>query len=207
MKTTDLIPIVLYQLKDGDKYGLELVDAIKQVSNDKIEIKQPTLYPLLKKLEKSKFISSYWQDSEIGGKRHYYKITDNGLAQLDTFPSLEELIASALEENSSSNVSTDLVRKEPSTEDVNNKATDESPVNLPLSPSFSPFDALFKEDKEEPLTEENKVDNTVFVAEINEEIDNKVETVDDSVIASEIEQSSENKDSYKEETKEDVGSI
>lgn len=99
MKTTDLIPILLYELKTGDKYGLEIVEAIKNASNSQIEIKQPTLYPLLKKLEKSKFISSYWQDSEIGGKRHYYKITENGLVQLDTYPPLETLIENALKED------------------------------------------------------------------------------------------------------------
>ena len=92
MKTTDLIPILLYHLKDGDKYGLELVNACEECSNGVIKIKQPTLYSILKKLEKSHFISSYWKDSEIGGKRHYYKILDNGLAQLDTYPPLEDLI-------------------------------------------------------------------------------------------------------------------
>ncbi len=101
MKTTDLIPILLYQLKNGDKYGLELVESIKSVSAGQLEIKQPTLYPLLKKLEKSKFISSYWQDSEIGGKRHYYKITENGLLQLETYPPIEDLLNNALDDGDS----------------------------------------------------------------------------------------------------------
>lgn len=98
MKTVDLIPIILYQLKEEDKYGLEIVDAINKCSQNKIDVKQTTLYPLLKKLEKSRFISSYWQDSEIGGKRHYYKITENGLSQLETYPALTELLKN-LEEN------------------------------------------------------------------------------------------------------------
>lgn len=92
MKTTDLIPIILYQLVDSDKYGYEIIKQIESVSNGSITIKQPSLYSILKKLEQGKFISSYWQDSEIGGKRHYYKLTDNGRAQLDTYPPLEELI-------------------------------------------------------------------------------------------------------------------
>lgn len=93
MKTTDLIPILLYHLKDGDKYGLELVNACEECSDGNIKIKQPTLYSILKKLEKSRFITSYWKDSDIGGKRHYYKITDNGLAQLDTYPPLQDLVS------------------------------------------------------------------------------------------------------------------
>ncbi len=92
MKTTDLIPLILYQLADGDKYGYEIVKQIEDATSGTVIIKQPTLYSLLKKLEQGKFISSYWQDSEIGGKRHYYKLTDNGRAQLDTYPSFEQLV-------------------------------------------------------------------------------------------------------------------
>lgn len=92
MKTTDLIPLILYQLVDGDKYGYEIVKQIEDISNGSIVIKQPTLYSVLKKLEQGKFISSYWQDSEIGGKRHYYKLTENGKFQLDTYPALDVLI-------------------------------------------------------------------------------------------------------------------
>ncbi len=94
MKTTDLIPLILLELNDGDKYGFELTKSIETKSNGKIIIKQPTLYTVLKKLEKSKFISSYWQDSDIGGKRHYYKITDNGRLQVSTLPSFDILLNS-----------------------------------------------------------------------------------------------------------------
>ncbi|MBQ7880953.1 MAG: helix-turn-helix transcriptional regulator [Clostridia bacterium] len=93
MKTTDLIPLILYQLVDGDKYGYEIVKQIEDASSGNIIIKQPTLYSVLKKLEHGKFISSYWQDSEIGGKRHYYKLTENGKSQLDTYPSFEQLVS------------------------------------------------------------------------------------------------------------------
>lgn len=92
MKTTDLIPIILYQLVDGDKYGYEIIKQIQEKTNNQIEIRQPTLYGILRKLEQNKFILSYWKDSEIGGKRHYYSLTDNGKSQLDTYPALDVLI-------------------------------------------------------------------------------------------------------------------
>jgi len=98
MKTTDLIPLILLELKDCDKYGFELTKSIETKSAGKIIIKQPTLYTILKKLEKSKFISSYWKDSDIGGKRHYYKITENGLKQTSTLPSYNDLLAVACDE-------------------------------------------------------------------------------------------------------------
>lgn len=106
MKTTDLIPLVLYQLVDGDKYGYEIVKQIEDSSNGRISIKQPTLYSVLKKLEHGRIISSYWQDSEIGGKRHYYKLTDNGRAQLDTYPSFEQLIKDACDDSPTQSVDT-----------------------------------------------------------------------------------------------------
>ena len=96
MKTAFLIPLILLELNESDKYGIELTKSIETRSEGKIIIKQPTLYTILKKLEKSKFISSYWEDSDIGGKRHYYKITDNGKMQVSTLPSYEELIKNAV---------------------------------------------------------------------------------------------------------------
>lgn len=99
MKTVDLIPFILLELNESDKYGFELTKAIETKSSGKIIIKQPTLYTLLKKLEKSKFISSYWEDSEIGGKRHYYTLTQNGKLQVSTLPSYSVLLSKVLEED------------------------------------------------------------------------------------------------------------
>ncbi len=71
--------IILKALYHGDKYGLEIIQEIEEKSNGTYELKQPTLYSCLKRLETQGLISSYWKDSEIGGKRHYYKLTDEGL--------------------------------------------------------------------------------------------------------------------------------
>lgn len=134
MKTTDLIPLILYQLVDGDKYGYEIVKQIEDASNGTIIIKQPTLYSLLKKLEQGKFISSYWQDSEIGGKRHYYKLTDNGRAQLDTYPSFEQLLAE-VNQDDEIKLSQSTTDNTPTVDtnavlDVNNEPTVGEPVNI-----------------------------------------------------------------------------
>lgn len=80
MEITDYI---LLSLKDGHKYGLEIVDYILKSSNGQINVKQATLYGLLKKLEQKNLIDSYWKDSEIGGKRHYYLITESGEKYID----------------------------------------------------------------------------------------------------------------------------
>lgn len=92
MKTADLIPLILLELNSGNKYGLEITKSIEKRSGGKINIKQPTLYTVLKKLEKSSFITSYWLDSDIGGKRHYYKITENGKKQAATLPNYNTIL-------------------------------------------------------------------------------------------------------------------
>lgn len=70
--------IILKILFGGDKYGYEICKEVEERSNGTYELKQPTLYSCLKRLEDKGFISSYWEDSDIGGKRHYYKLTDSG---------------------------------------------------------------------------------------------------------------------------------
>lgn len=137
MKTADLIPFLLIELNESDKYGFELTKNIETKSNGKIVIKQPTLYTLLKKLEKSKFITSYWQDSEIGGKRHYYKITDNGKLQLSTLPSYDVLMQNLLasEENADDVDSlSNNQNSNPKTQTKNLDNSVESNNSLPTSP-------------------------------------------------------------------------
>lgn len=70
--------IILKTMVDGDKYGLDIIKEVETRSNGTYELKQPTLYSCLKRLENQELISSYWLDSDIGGKRHYYKLTEKG---------------------------------------------------------------------------------------------------------------------------------
>ena len=68
--------ILLGCLADGDKYGAQLLAELQK--DNEITIKQPTVYATLSRMEKNGLISSYWRDSDIGGKRHYYSLTDFG---------------------------------------------------------------------------------------------------------------------------------
>ncbi len=147
MKTTDLIPLILYELAEGDKYGFELSKSIETLSNGKIIIKQATLYTILKKLEKSKFISSYWQDSEIGGRRHYYKLTQNGNLQLSTMPRIEIVLENILQ-NSNLNDEED---------DFSNHLDNSKPnttENLPTNNSLNPYS--INQEKSKETQSENK---------------------------------------------------
>lgn len=165
MKTADLIPFILLELNECDKYGFELTKNIEAKSGGKIVIKQPTLYTLLKKLEKSKFIASYWQDSDIGGKRHYYKITENGRLQISTLPSYAELLKNALNED----VEIEIFSTEPIT--ISSQSADiEKPLsimdellnqNVTVKETIVPSSEVFAEQNIDSLTElETNLTNT-----------------------------------------------
>ncbi len=70
--------IMLRVLCDGDNYGYEIIKTISRISEGKYELKEPSLYTSLKRLESQKFIHSYWGNESQGGRRKYYKITQLG---------------------------------------------------------------------------------------------------------------------------------
>lgn len=89
--------IILKALSTGDKYGYEICKDIEKITKGKLVLKQPSLYSCLRRMEEQGLINSYWEDSDFGGRRHYYSLTDNGKNFLDNnnenFLSEEELIA------------------------------------------------------------------------------------------------------------------
>lgn len=74
--------LVLSLLKDGDKYGYEMVSELARRSDDTFNLKEGTLYPLLHALEKEGLIRSYSQKTEQGRERKYYHLTPGGLREL-----------------------------------------------------------------------------------------------------------------------------
>lgn len=75
--------LILALLKDGDKYGYEMVSELARRSDNTFELKEGTLYPLLHTLEKNKFVMSYTKLTPNGRERKYYQLTKEGLAQLE----------------------------------------------------------------------------------------------------------------------------
>ena len=70
--------IILKTLISGDKYGYEIIKDVENYSDGKIILKQPSLYSSLSRFEEKGYVSSYWGDSDIGGRRHYYHLTEIG---------------------------------------------------------------------------------------------------------------------------------
>lgn len=75
--------IILSLLKKEDLYGYEISKRIRAISENTFEIKEGTMYVVLKRLENNNFILPYWDDTESGGgRRRYYKITEEGIQYL-----------------------------------------------------------------------------------------------------------------------------
>lgn len=71
--------IILRVLCDADNYGYEIIKTILKISEGRYELKEPSLYTSLKRLETQKYIESYWGNESQGGRRKYYKITALGI--------------------------------------------------------------------------------------------------------------------------------
>ncbi|MBS4179078.1 PadR family transcriptional regulator [Lederbergia citrea] len=65
---------VLALLDKKDRYGYELVQKI----SDQIAISEGSVYPLLRRLTKEEYFTTYLQESSEGPSRKYYKLTDRG---------------------------------------------------------------------------------------------------------------------------------
>lgn len=74
--------LILAIINTKDTYGYEIVKEIKEKSDFSYTMGEGTLYPALKRLEEKQFIESYWQSSDLIGKRKYYKITNLGKEKL-----------------------------------------------------------------------------------------------------------------------------
>lgn len=74
---------VLALLRDGERYGFELVRALSEA--DGLLVSEGTIYPLLSRLRRDELVSTSWQESESGPPRRYYQLTDAGKRALADF--------------------------------------------------------------------------------------------------------------------------
>src|SRR5665647_2966890 len=90
------IPFVLAILKQEDSYGYAIIKMVKELTGNEIEWSEGMLYPVLHRLEEKNFIESYWQGSETGRKRKYYRIKEEGVAELEVQKKQWEVVHMAL---------------------------------------------------------------------------------------------------------------
>ena len=70
--------VVLSVLLKGDNYGYEIRKSIMDRLGGEYELKEATLYSSYKRLESGGYVTSYWGDETLGGRRKYYRVTESG---------------------------------------------------------------------------------------------------------------------------------
>lgn len=75
---SDIKMLLLKLLSKNDMYGYQLIQELKELSNNYFSLKDGCLYPILHSLEKEELINSYWVESENGRKQKYYSINAKG---------------------------------------------------------------------------------------------------------------------------------
>ncbi|MGE5627719.1 MAG: PadR family transcriptional regulator [Solirubrobacterales bacterium] len=74
--------LLLSQISKMDMYGFEIVKNLQLKSDNLYKMSEGTLYPALQRLEQKKYLNSYWGNSDAGGRRKYYSITEAGRKEL-----------------------------------------------------------------------------------------------------------------------------
>jgi PadR family transcriptional regulator PadR len=85
--TKDLVaasatPLVLGILAQDESYGYAILKQVSELSSGQLEWSEGLLYPLLHRLERLGYVESYWRAGEGVRRRKYYRITQQGLAEL-----------------------------------------------------------------------------------------------------------------------------
>lgn len=75
--------LILSLLKDGDKYGYEMIEELAKRSDDTFLLKEGTLYPLLHAMENEKLVHAYTKQTPSGRERKYYHMTEKGRERLE----------------------------------------------------------------------------------------------------------------------------
>jgi transcriptional regulator len=80
--------LVLSVLSEGELYGYQIAQRIRERSGAFLAPSEGSLYPALHRLERDGAVAADWRPSEVGPRRRYYKLTPSG----------QKLLAEAREE-------------------------------------------------------------------------------------------------------------
>ena len=89
--------LILKAVSLGPLHGYGVLLRIQQISQDRLEIQQGSLYPALYRLEHQGWITSEWGESENKRKARFYHLTAAGkrrlAAEADEWNRMSEVIA------------------------------------------------------------------------------------------------------------------
>ena len=74
--------LILKAVSLGPLHGYGVLLRIQQISRDRLEIQQGSLYPALYRLEHQGWIKAEWKESENNRRARFYRLTTAGRKQL-----------------------------------------------------------------------------------------------------------------------------
>lgn len=76
--------LILKAVSLGSLHGYGILLRIQQITKDRLEIQQGSLYPALYRLESQRLIIGEWGESENNRRAKYYRLTQAGRRHLHT---------------------------------------------------------------------------------------------------------------------------
>jgi PadR family transcriptional regulator, regulatory protein PadR len=74
--------LILKTLQWGPQHGYGIIQAIRVSSSDVLQVETGSLYPALHRLERQRWLSSEWKQTESNQRAKYYRLTPAGKKQL-----------------------------------------------------------------------------------------------------------------------------
>jgi transcriptional regulator len=75
--------LILKAVSLGPLHGYGIIQRIRQMSGEMLEVEQGSLYPALYRIEQRGWVSSKWDLNETGRRAKFYTLTNAGKSQLE----------------------------------------------------------------------------------------------------------------------------
>jgi len=75
--------LILKAVSLGALHGYGIIQRIRQMSDEMLDVEQGSLYPALYRIEQRGWVSSEWGQNETGRRAKFYTLTKAGRAHLE----------------------------------------------------------------------------------------------------------------------------
>ena len=75
--------LILKAVSLGPLHGYGIIQRIRQMSGEMLEVEQGSLYPALYRIEQRGWVSSQWDLNETGRRAKFYTLSKAGKSQLE----------------------------------------------------------------------------------------------------------------------------
>jgi PadR family transcriptional regulator len=75
--------LILKALSLGPLHGYGVIQRIRQLSEEMLDVEQGSLYPALYRIEVKGWVTSQWETNETGRQAKFYTLTKAGRKQLE----------------------------------------------------------------------------------------------------------------------------